>query len=152
MKIPNYKTKVDRMIDRAVMSCVANTGIKIAIVTKWMAGAHLFDDIDKRIPSTTLWSRWCGGERIKFGNKSELHIMDDKEGWREHERKIDVAYVVCDMWDIPPITRMLMGKALIPFHSEIHRIRYPAIYNATPKAAPALRGRITPSPYFDDDF
>ena len=131
MKIPNYQTKIDRIISKAITSCVASPGIKIVIVCDWMTGHTLLDRIDKRCKALKIdGTTWWGGERITFLNDSELYVMDGAESWRrhQHEQCIDVAYVICDMWEIDSIARMHMGHALIPRHSEIHRIRYPSIY------------------------
>lgn len=150
MQIPNYETKVDRIMDKAIHSCIASPGIKIVIVTKWMAGMHLFWKVgSKALALDSDAVRWHEGKRVIFKNGSQLFVMDSQEDWIEYENQIDVAYVVCDMWEIDPITRMNMGKALVLGHSEIHRIRYPSII--LPRYA-SLRGITSSMVWIDDDF
>lgn len=151
MKIPNYETKVDRIIGKAITSCVLSSGVKIVIVCDWMAGHTLLSRIAKRCTALKVSdTTWWGGKRITFSNDSQLYVMDGADSWREHqlEQCIDVVYVICDMWEIDSIARMHMGHALIPKYSEIHRIRYPGI--DAPKLA--LRGWTSSFTYFDDDF
>jgi hypothetical protein len=151
MKIPNYQTKVDRIISKAITSCVAHSGIKIVIVCDWMAGHTLLDRVVKRCSALKIGSTtWWGGKRLAFSNDSFLYVMDGADSWRrhQHEECISVVYVICDMWEIDSVARMHMGKALTPKYSEIHRIRYPGI--DAPKVA--LRGWTTCVLGFDDDF
>lgn len=150
MKIPNYQTKIDRIISKAITSCVASSGIKIAIVTKWMDGYGMFDNIFSKLRASSFGcSLWHEGKRVKFDNGSELYVIDGKDGWKGKSHEFSVIYLVCDMWDLDQEEQDMMKSALaVKWFAEINRIRYPSI--DAPRLA--LRGMTSSMVWFDDDF